>query len=92
MTGSLGFGIGACAANVMHQPRRALRAVGCMRLFGTRWKLREGSGVLSLDHLVRLRQHRRRNRQAESLGGLEIDHQLELRGLLNREICGLGSL
>jgi hypothetical protein len=31
-----------------------------------------------LDHLIRQLQERRRNRQAESLGGLEVDDQLEL--------------
>jgi hypothetical protein len=34
-----------------------------------------------LDHLIRPLQERRRDRQAEGLGGLEIDDQLELRGL-----------
>jgi hypothetical protein len=31
----------------------------------------------SLDHLVRPQQHRRRDRQAERLGGLEVDDELE---------------
>src|SRR5438093_93421 len=46
----------------------------------------------SLDQLVRPEQHRPRDRQAERLGGLQVDHQLELRGLLDREIAGLGAL
>src|SRR6266851_796904 len=46
----------------------------------------------SLDHLIRPLQERRRDRQAEGLGGLEVDHQLELGGLLHREIGGLGAL
>ena len=33
-----------------------------------------------------------RNRQANLLGGFEIDHQLELRRLLHRQIGRLGSL
>jgi hypothetical protein len=37
-----------------------------------------------LDDLVRPPQHRRRNRKAERLGGLEIDHQLQLRRLFDR--------
>src|SRR6266852_2669198 len=69
----------------------ALRAVGCMRLFGTRWKPREGPGVVSLDDLVRPRQHRLRDCQAEGLGGLEIDGQLELRRLLDGKLCRLGT-
>jgi hypothetical protein len=44
------------------------------------------------DHVVRPPQHRRRNRQAQSLGGLEIDHQLELRRLLYWEVIGLCTL
>src|SRR6266851_7078422 len=41
-------------------------------------------GALSLDHLIRPLQERRRNRQAEGLGGLEVDDQLDLRRLLYR--------
>src|SRR5262245_14618554 len=46
----------------------------------------------SLDDLIRPRQQRRRDCQPESLGGLEIDDQLELGGLLDGEITGLGPL
>src|SRR6266478_3596132 len=48
-------------------------------------------GVL-LDHLVRPLQDRRRDRQAEGLGGLEVDHELELGGLFDWQVCGLGAL
>src|SRR5262249_28620211 len=41
------------------------------------------------DHLIRPRQHIRRNCQADLLRGLEIDDQLELLRLLDREISGL---
>src|SRR5258706_13472358 len=44
------------------------------------------------DHLIRPEQERFRDGQAEGLGGLEIDDQLELRGLLHGEIGGLGPL
>jgi hypothetical protein len=40
----------------------------------------------SLDHLVRPRQHIRRNREADLFSRLEIDHQLELPRLLNGQI------
>ena len=40
---------------------------------------------------IRPRQHIRRNRQTDLLGGLQIDHELELRRLLDRKIGGLGS-
>src|SRR5258708_873358 len=39
-----------------------------------------------LDHLVRPLQERRRDRQAKGLGGLEGDHELDLRGLLHRQV------
>ena len=48
------------------------------------------SRICSLDHLVRPRQHVRRNRQADLLGSFQVDDQLELRGLLYWEIGGLG--
>jgi hypothetical protein len=37
-----------------------------------------------LDHLIRAQQQRLRECEAERLGRLEIDDQLELRGLLDR--------
>jgi len=37
-----------------------------------------------LNHLIRPLQERRRDRQAEGLGGLEVDNELELLGLLYR--------
>src|SRR5882724_2583314 len=45
-----------------------------------------------LDHPIRPRQHVRRNRQADLLGGFQIDDQLELLWLLHWEISGLGAL
>src|SRR5262249_21168254 len=45
----------------------------------------------SLDHLIRPRQQRRRNRQPERLGGLEVDAQYVLRWLLDGEIARLGA-
>ena len=47
--------------------------------------------LLSLDYSVRSRQHIRRNRQADLLGGLEIDHQLKLRRRFNRQVSRLRS-
>jgi len=44
------------------------------------------------DHLVRLEEERRGYRQSEVLGGLEVDDQLELRGLLHRQVRRLGPL
>src|SRR5262249_30764500 len=44
---------------------------------------RAGPRCRSLDHLIRPRQQRGRDRQPHRLGGLEVDDQLELRGLLD---------
>src|SRR5262249_47726423 len=44
-----------------------------------------------LDDLVGPQQQRRRDREAERLGGLEVDDELELGRLLHRKIGGLGT-
>src|SRR5215470_10842243 len=49
-------------------------------------------GGQSLDDLVRPPQQRRRDRQAEALRDLEIDGQVELRGVLDGEVGWLGAL
>src|SRR5437899_1495427 len=41
-----------------------------------------------LDHLIRSQQESLRNRQTERLGCFEVDDQLELGGLLDRQITG----
>ena len=46
----------------------------------------------SLDQLIRPLQERRRDRQAEGFGGLEVDHEVELRGLLDWQVGRLGAL
>ena len=43
------------------------------------------------DHLVGDGEHTRRNFEAEPLGCLEIDDQLELRGAVDRELARLGA-
>src|SRR5215510_7614418 len=45
-----------------------------------------------LDHLVRPVQHRLWNREAERFRRLEINHELKLGWLFNRQVGGLGSL
>ena len=57
---------------------------------GTNWaQIRPGP---SLDHLIRPLQERGRDREVEGLRGLEVDHQLELGGLLHGEIARPGAL
>src|SRR5262252_10945840 len=60
--------------------------------FGPRGTTVQGEAHRLLDQLIRPLQHRRRERQAEGLGGLEVDDELELRGLLDRQVGGLGPL
>ena len=43
-----------------------------------------------LDHLIRSRQHIRRDRETDLLRCFQVDDQLKLRGLLDRRSAGLG--
>src|SRR5262245_8617839 len=45
-----------------------------------------------INHLVGTREHGRWNSEAQGVGGLKIDHQLELRRLLDWQISGLCAL
>src|SRR5215472_5925586 len=46
----------------------------------------------SLNHPIRSLQQRGRHREAERLGGLEVDDEFELAGLLDRKVGGLRAL
>src|SRR5262245_50950336 len=70
-------------------PRSAAR--GEQREPPVRWSVRL-DGARSLDHLIRPRQHCGRDRQPELTGGLEVDDQLELARLLDRQVGGLRAL
>src|SRR5215510_5822345 len=59
-----------------------------IRVMNTRRSISLGS----LDDLVCPPEHRRRDRQTERLSGLEVDHQLELRRLLDGQVAGVGTL
>ena len=43
------------------------------------------------EHLIGQQEQRWRHRDPQRLGGLQIDHELELHGLLDREVGGLGT-
>jgi hypothetical protein len=49
------------------------------------------SSVDLLNHLIRPLQERRRDREAERLGGLEVDDQFVLSRLLDGQVGGLGA-
>src|SRR6185436_18650408 len=49
-------------------------------------------GGPSFDYLIRPREQRGRNRQAEGLGGLEVDDELELGWLFDRQVGRLRAL
>src|SRR5688500_7770079 len=59
------------------------------RLIAAKWTR---APVTSLDHLIRPPQQRRRDREAERFGGLEVDSEVELRRLLNWQIGRLRAL
>src|SRR6266567_8175166 len=90
----------ACAANDRaRRPGRATRAPGrCSAKFDAvleqPWALPDSMSSSSrlLDHLVRPEQHRLRDGQSERFRGLRIDHQLELRRLLDGKVRWLGAL
>src|SRR5438105_14537667 len=52
------------------------------------WLLLAFFRFLSLDHLIRPEQNRLRNGHTDLFRGFQIDHQLELRRLLDGEIGG----
>jgi hypothetical protein len=53
---------------------------------------RDRQSVRSTDYSIRSSKDIGRNRHADLLCGLKIDHQLKFRRLLYRQIGGLGSL
>jgi hypothetical protein len=70
---------------VLGSPLPSLPAPGtAAQRAGRRPACREMPGASSLDHFVGALEHRLRNRQPEGAGGLEVDHQLEPGGLLDR--------
>ena len=80
------YGDGRCCVDRLSpNPLRPLRLTG--RIFTVSTKDRS----LLLDHLIRAHQQRLRDRQAERLGGLQINHELGLRRLLDRKLARFGA-
>jgi hypothetical protein len=65
---------------------RKLLGVGSTAVFG--WA---SPCARLLDHLVRLEQERRRDREAQGLGGLQVDDEIELHRPLHRQVPWLGA-
>src|SRR3954451_4672187 len=83
---------GACThwkAPPLHGARRS-RPFAAATAKGFRPKA--GISPALFDHLVGAHQHRLRHGEAERRGGLEIDHQIELGRLLDRQVSRLGAL
>src|SRR6266446_10648065 len=55
-------------------------------------KQRRANGGALLNHLVRAQQDRLWDRDSKCLGGLEVDHQLDLGWLQDRQISRLGAV
>ena len=89
-TSDAGPGVEPCAerpeSRVIRGARKPGEAEGCSQ------KLAALVEQWLLDDLVRSQQQRLRDRQAQSFGGLQVDHQLELRRLLDWEAIGLCTL
>ena len=68
----------------------ALATSGVARRPPPEYRRRLGGPLL--DHLIRPLQERRRDREAEGLGGLEVDDQLELCGLLDGQVGRFGAV
>src|SRR5215470_9046994 len=94
--GDGGEGFTLRAAFFAHKNKKATLSLGAF-WFSSRTKADDNSlilpGIASLfDHLIRPRKQVRWNCETDLPCGFEIDDQLELRRLLNRQIGGLGSL
>ena len=79
------------AADLRQSFRSAPEAAVRGSLIEPRESTRSGRSPALLDNLVGAHQHRVRHSEAERLGGLEVDDQLEGRRLLDRQIGGLGA-
>src|SRR5712691_1381830 len=80
----------AAAQRRLGVPTPPHRSPGCS-LCGTFRHTPPSPGVCLSDHLVRQEEECRRESEAERLGGLEVDDQLELGGLLDGEVPRLGA-
>src|SRR2546425_3184918 len=78
---------GGCSAGVL--PHRAVHTVVVLRAGRLTTPYRAPAPLL--DHLIRLKEEDRWDGNVERLGRLEIDDQLEFRGLLHRQVARLGA-
>src|SRR5262245_1568582 len=81
--------MGRTPASASRSPRPP-RLSETVRLWSAATRVMRQRAALS-DHLIRLEEERRRDSEVEGLGGLEIDDQLEFRGLLYGQVSRLGA-
>jgi len=62
---------------------------GRIKRFHTAWTHKRHAATRSFDHLIGALLEMQRNVEAERLGGLEVNHQLELDGGLDRKLARL---
>src|SRR5262249_51365142 len=79
----------SAAQMAMEWQRLVARMASCYRFL---WKSQtQLAAATSFYDLTRPQQERWRDREPQRLGGLRVDHELELGRLLDREIPGLGA-
>src|SRR5262249_31919313 len=76
---------------LFHLPRRRPLRAPWRRAEQSRW-LEQKPGVSLFNHFIRPEQQRRRDGEAERLGGLEVDDKFERGRLLHWEVARLGAL
>src|SRR6185295_9032573 len=86
----------ACCASAEPQSAKTMtlsaRAmISFLMLFSLRLFTALDTRPSSLNHLIRPRQHVRRNSHTHFLCRLQIDHELEFRRLLHGKVCWLGT-
>src|SRR5262249_22403986 len=86
--------VGYACAQAMRETAgsAAAPAARCKNLRRGSFILNPPSRFTSLDHLVGAGEQRRWHVEAERPRSVEVDHQLELRRLHNRQVHGLGAL
>src|SRR5215813_11480903 len=81
--------IGLRPSEARHRRQRGSARGQMQKISAGKFHFEPPSRLMSLDHLVGNGEQLVWHREAERLGGLEIDHQLEFGGLHHRQVGGL---